>query len=118
MLKIVLTALVVGAAATGPLWFPVEPPADTDREKIAQPPLRTPPPPSASSDSRHGFGGHSEPIERIELGMARGEVLAIAGTPDREDLMSTDFGHDVALWYGGWEVWLSDRRVRSVTYYG
>ena len=118
MLKIVLTALVVGTASTGPLWFPVEPPPDTNPGKIAQPAPRTPPRPSASSNSRHGFSRHSETIERIELGMARGEVLAIAGTPDREDLMSTDFGHDVALWYGGWEVWLSDRRVRSVTYYG
>ncbi len=56
-------------------------------------------------------------MKRLEIGMARAEVLAIAGPADREDVMSTDFGYDVALWYGAWEVWLSEGVVRSVTYY-
>jgi hypothetical protein len=31
--------------------------------------------------------------------------------------MSTDFGRDVTLWYGAWEVWLSHSVVQSVTHY-
>ena len=76
---------------------------------------RRPPPGDGGGGT---FGPRSETIEQLEVGMARAQVLAIAGEPDRVDRMSTDFGSDVTLWYGEWEVWLSKGRVRTVNFYG
>ena len=64
-----------------------------------------------------GFGRHSEVIEQLEIGMSYAEVLAIVGPADHEEVMSSDFGHDVTLWYGSWGIFLSNQIVRSVDYY-
>jgi hypothetical protein len=57
-------------------------------------------------------------IERVEIGMAYAEVLAILGPADWEEEQSTDFGEDVILWYSGWAVYLTNQSVRTVDYYG
>jgi hypothetical protein len=76
---------------------------------------------SRGSSAARGGGGqfsrHSEVIEQLEIGMSYAEVLAIVGPADHEEVMSSDFGHDVTLWYGSWGVFLSNQVVRSVDYY-
>ena len=120
MRKIVIVAVIaLGAAVGGGTGYAVFGPGIDTPPTEAE--TRTHIKPRESSPKRGGGGGESgqrsEVIERLEVGMSRAQVLAIAGPADREDTMSTDFGHDVALWYGSWEVWLSNRVVRSISHY-
>ena len=72
---------------------------------------------SPSHGGAEEFGRHSEVIEQLEIGMSYAEVLAIVGPADHEEVMSSDFGYDVTLWYGSWGIFLSNQVVRSVDYY-
>jgi hypothetical protein len=58
-----------------------------------------------------------EKIERVEVGMAYTEVLAIMGPADWEEEQSTDFGDDVILWYSGFAVYVSNKTVTTIDYY-
>ena len=73
--------------------------------------------PAASRGGGGEFSRHSEVIEQLEIGMSYTEVLAIVGPADHEEVGSTDFGHDITLWYGSWGIFLSNRVVRSIDYY-
>ena len=73
--------------------------------------------PSAPRGGDGEFSRHSEVIEQLQIGMSYTEVLAIVGPADHEEVGSTDFGHDVTLWYGSWGIFLSNRVVRSIDYY-
>jgi hypothetical protein len=122
LIKLAVVAAILAAAATSPLWSPFQG-SDHDGPGAVAEPSEMPGPgaadrPSPPDGGGDAFGPRSETIEQLEVGMARARVLAIAGAPERVDRMSTDFGYDVTLWYGEWEVWLSKGRVRTVNYYG
>jgi hypothetical protein len=56
-------------------------------------------------------------ITQVKIGASYAEVVEIMGAADWSEEQSTDFGHDVIYWYGGWAVYTTDYTVTSVTYY-
>jgi hypothetical protein len=56
-------------------------------------------------------------VEQVRIGASYEEAHAVLGAADWSEEQSTDFGHDVIYWYGGWAVYTTDAVVTSVTYY-
>ena len=56
-------------------------------------------------------------IKQVEIGASYEAAYAVLGAADWSEEQSTDFGHDVIYWYGGWAVYTTNSTVTSVTYY-
>ena len=54
----------------------------------------------------------------VEIGMSRPEVVDLLGPPEYVLRESSDFGYEFTLWYGDWEIWISDGLVQTVHFYG
>jgi outer membrane protein assembly factor BamE (lipoprotein component of BamABCDE complex) len=53
-------------------------------------------------------GQYRAKIKRVELGMTQDEVVAIMGKPRDKQRMESEFGTDVSLYYGSWQLNFTD----------
>jgi outer membrane protein assembly factor BamE (lipoprotein component of BamABCDE complex) len=52
-------------------------------------------------------------IRQVELGMTQDEVRSIMGKPRSKQRMESDYGTDVTLYYGSWQLNFTDGVLES-----